>query len=319
MNSSHVQLAKWSVPAVAVVVAFFWYKRRRIDRGELQWNDSGGTAKSNHVETTILNTKEVDTSLYEPGVQKEINQESSIGCCHTRQEEPTRVPRKVSESMDIPFKKSTSQSNFCSSSQSRYAEICSSTDAEFGSNSSASYFEMIATSASSKSSKNVDNITRIFENITSEEQTLHYEMEPPGQDYTTNKCNYKEDGQQSRGLTTQNQEQEVDERDSANHSPVSVVLDGSVTDEAGSEGSNTDSGKGEYWSDWVRGYIVHPDPTGERSLVQLLGYDDYWQLSNLQCPLMFHYLSLPFQAIFFENIQSNGNYIFYVYLFPNYE
>ena len=36
----------------------------------------------------------------------------------------------------------------------------------------------------------------------------------------------------------------LSERDSANHSPVSGVLEGSVTDEARSEGS-TDSGKGE--------------------------------------------------------------------------
>lgn len=246
MNSSiHVQLVKWTVPAVALIAALYWYKRRRIDRGELQWNDSGGTAKSNLVEKAILNdTKEEDSSISDPDVQKETDrdQESSINCCYTRQEEhPTRVPRKVSESMDIPLKNSTSQSAFCSSSSEiRYADvetICG-TDIQLGGNPNASYFEMIATNISSKFHKNVDNVTRIFQNVASE-------TEPFEQKYTTDEYNYKENGQQSEGHTINAQGQEVDERDSANHSPVSVVLDGSVTDEAGSEGSNTDSGKGE--------------------------------------------------------------------------
>lgn len=249
MNSPiHVQLVKWTVPAVALVVALFWYKRRRIDRDELQWNDSGGIAKSNRTEKTISNDlKEVDTSLYDSGVQK-INQESSISCCYTRQEEPTRVPRKASESMDIPLKNSTSQSTFSSSSQIRHPDvetICS-TDIQLGSNPNTSYFEMNVTSASSKFNKSVDNVSSIFQNVTSEkEQTLHCETE---QNYTTDEYNYREDEQQSEGYTisTTHMGQEADERDSANHSPVSVVLDGSVTDEAESEGSNTDSGKGEY-------------------------------------------------------------------------
>jgi len=278
-SSIHIQLAKWTVPAVAFVVALFWYKRRRIDKrtsDELQWNDSGGTAKSNHVEKAILNdTLEGDTGLYDSDVQKEINQRSSVGCCYTQQEEPTRVPRKVSESMDIPLKNLTSQFVFCNSSQIKYEDIettCSadveldstnvklgstdvelnstnielgSTDVKLSSNSNASYFEMITTNASSKFNENVDNITRMFQNVIGEEQTVHCKTEPSEQNYT-DEYNYKEDGQQSERHIIKIQGQEVDERDSANHSPVSVVLDGSVTDEAGSEGSNTDSGKGEY-------------------------------------------------------------------------
>lgn len=248
MNSPvHVQLVKWTVPAVALVVALFWYKRRRIDRGELQWNDSGGTVKSNRIEKTISNDlKEVDISPYDSDVQK-INQESSISCCYMRQEEePTRVPRKASESMDIPLKNSTSQSTFCNSSQIRHSDvetICN-TDVQLGSNPNASYFEMVATSASSKFNKNVDNVSKIFQNV-EKEQTPHCETEPFKQNYTTDEYNYREDEQQSERHSA-HQGQEADERDSANHSPVSVVLDGSVTDEAESEGSNTDSGKGEY-------------------------------------------------------------------------
>lgn len=251
MNSPiPVQLVKWTVPAVALVVALFWYKRRRIDRGELQWNDSGGITKSNVEEAISNDIKEI--ASYDSDAQKEINQGSSIGCCYTRQEESTRVPRKVSESMDIPVKNSTSQSSFCSSSQIKCADVetTSSMNVELGSNPNASYFEMIAMSqsASSRLSKNIDIVTRIFQNVASEKkQTLHCETEPSGQNYNADEYNYKEDGQgQSEGHTIQTQGQEIDERDSANHSPVSVVLDGSVTDEARSEGSNTDSGKGEY-------------------------------------------------------------------------
>jgi A-kinase anchor protein 1 len=50
------------------------------------------------------------------------------------------------------------------------------------------------------------------------------------------------DDQQSSG-DEKKQRQALSERDSANHSPVFGVLEGSVTDEARSEGS-TDSGKG---------------------------------------------------------------------------
>lgn len=228
-----------SVPAVALVVALFWYKRHRIDRDELQWNDSGGTAKSSRVKKTISD----DTKKVDSGVQKETNEDSSTNCCTRQEEPPTCVSRKVSESMDIPSKNSTSQSPFCSSQIRHMDEIICDTAVELGSNPNASYFEMIATSCKSFN-KNVDKVTRIRQNIANEKnQTLDCETQPFEQN-GTDKCNYKEDGQQSEGHTINTQGQEVDERDSANHSPVSVVLDGSVTDEAESEGSNTDSGKG---------------------------------------------------------------------------
>ncbi|KAL6266246.1 hypothetical protein P5V15_003105 [Pogonomyrmex californicus] len=243
-SSSHVQLVKWTVPAVALVVALFWYKRRRIDRGELQWNDSGGIADSNRVkEETLNDAKEVDTSLYNSDTHQKINQESSIGCCdYAQQEELTRVPRKVSESVDIPFKNSTQ--SFCNGGQMKYTDdetICNA-DVQLGSNPNSSYFEMIAMSQSASSKKN--DVTRIFHNVNEKEQALHCETEPSGQKYTADKYNYEGDGQQAEDHTMKTQGQEIDERDSANHSPVSVVLDGSVTDEARSEGSNTDSGKG---------------------------------------------------------------------------
>ena len=255
MNPSiHVPLVKWTVPAVALVIALFWYKRRRIDRDELQWNDSGGTTKSNCAEKAISNnTQEIDTNIYDSGVQKEINQESSIDCCYMQkeEEEQTCISRKVSKTMDIPLKNSALQFAFCSSSQNTYKDvertICS-TEIEFNSSnkSNTSLFETIAMSASSKSNKNDDDEEpRIFQNVANEKQTMHCETRSPEQNYT-DEYHYKEDEQQSEGHTIKTQGREVDERDSANHSPISVVLDGSVTDEAGSEGSNTDSGKGKY-------------------------------------------------------------------------
>ncbi|XP_018046682.1 PREDICTED: KH domain-containing protein akap-1 [Atta colombica] len=252
MNSSiHVPLVKWTVPAVALVIALFWYKRRRIDRDELQWNDSGGTTKSNCVEKAISNnTQKIDTNIYDSGVQKEINQESSIDCCNMQEEEEeqTRISRKISKTMDIPLKNSALQFAFCNSSQNTYKDvgtICS-TEVEFNSSnkSNTSLFETIATSASSKSNKNDDDEEpRIFQNVANEEQTMHCETRSLEQNYTE-EYHYKKDEQESEGHTIKTQGREVDERDSANHSPISVVLDGSVTDEAGSEGSNTDSGKG---------------------------------------------------------------------------
>ncbi|XP_011875394.1 PREDICTED: KH domain-containing protein C56G2.1 isoform X2 [Vollenhovia emeryi] len=248
-----VQLMKWAVPAVALAVVYYWYKHRRIDRGEQEWDDTGGTAESNRGEKAISN--EAAASFRDSDVQEKLDQGSSISCCnYTRQEEPTRVPRKVSESMDIPFRNSTSQSTFFSSSQIRYdvdsVEATSPIDVELGSNPSASYLEMFGTNASTKrsskrsSSRSIGNGTKTIQDVPSgQEQTLHCETEPREQN-ATDEYSRKEDEQQSEGHTIGAQGQEADERDSANHSPVSVVLDGSVTDEAESEGSNTDSGKG---------------------------------------------------------------------------
>lgn len=251
MNSSiHVQLAKWTIPAMAFAIAFFWYKRRRIDRAELQWNDTGGIVKSNHEEEAILSdTKEIDTSCNNSSVQKEIGQ-SSIDCCYSPREKPFRIERKVSENVDIPIKKSTSQSSFCSSSQLRCTETdaMSKMDVQLSGNPNASYFDIIARSQNVPSESDVtvvNNTAEIFQ-VVEKEQSLHCEME--SQKYIADEYHYEEDRQQAEVHTIETQGQETDERDSANHSPVSGVLEGSVTDEARSEGSTTDSGKGELLS-----------------------------------------------------------------------
>lgn len=263
----HIQLVKWTVPAVAFVIAFFWYKRRRIDRAEFQWNDTGGIAKSDHEDEKMIlsDTKKADTSCNSSssGNQEEEDEigPSSIDHCYTPQEIPTRVPRKVSESVDIPIKKSTSQSSFCSSNQIRDCmetdDTMSKLDVQLSSNPNASYFEMIARNQNAfceSDSTVVDNTADIFETVVEEEkQTLNQETESQN---IANEYHYEEDRQQTEVHTSETQGQEADERDSANHSPVSGVLEGSVTDEAISEGSTTDSGKGElYCRNIVENYL----------------------------------------------------------------
>lgn len=244
MNSPIVQFAKWTVPAVAFVLSFFWYKRRRIDRAELQWDDTGGDL--HHKEKAVLNdTKEVDMSCNNSDVQEKSSQ-SLNGCCRTPREKSSRVPRKVSESVDIPIKRSTSQSSFCSDSKMRCMETdtMSKMDIQLGGNPNSSYFEMIARSQNVPCESDrtvVDNTAEIFQAVDEKEQILHRETEPAK--YVPDEY-HEEDKQQAEVHTIEAQGQEADERDSANHSPVSGVLEGSVTDEARSEGSTTDSGKG---------------------------------------------------------------------------
>lgn len=245
---------------MAFAIAFFWYKRRRIDRAELQWNDTGGIAKSNHEEETVLSdTKGIDASCNNSDVQKEIGQ-SSIDCCYSPREKPSRSQRKVSESVDIPIKKSTSQSSFCSSSQLRCIETdtMSKMDVQLSGNPNASYFDLIARSQDVPCESDVvtvvDNTAEIFQ-VVKKEESLDCETE--SQKYIENEYHYEEDKQQAEVHTIETQGQEADERDSANHSPVSGVLEGSVTDEARSEGSTTDSGKGELLS--VKLYSLEKD------------------------------------------------------------
>ncbi|XP_067205812.1 KH domain-containing protein akap-1 isoform X2 [Linepithema humile] len=153
--------------------------------------------------------------------------------------------------MDIPVKNPTSQSFCTDSGQARCMNIEPvQQDVQLGSNPNASYFEIVANSRktlSSESNSTIDKMTRIFEDIVDigdkKEQTC--EIKPFEQKYMTelnNEENRQRDEKHAED-TIKTQGQAAEERDSANHSPISGVLEGSVTDEARSEGS-TDSGKG---------------------------------------------------------------------------
>ncbi|XP_032674839.1 KH domain-containing protein akap-1 isoform X2 [Odontomachus brunneus] len=228
-------------PAVALIIGLFWYKRRRIDRA-----DPGGIVESNsqdNVKTSYV--KEAISNLYDPTDEK-ISKSFSTSSC-TQQEEPTRVPRKVSESMDIPNRKSVPQS--CDSSQI-FTEVESTTDIQLSSNPTTSYFETIAMkrNTSSFDMKLDDNITEVFEDATEEGQcSVQSEMGSPEQNDTAAEFNCETNKQLAEEHledNTETAEQATYERDSANHSPTSGVLEGSIIDEARSEEGSTDSGKG---------------------------------------------------------------------------
>lgn len=243
MYSTNVQLAKWTFPAAALIIGLYWYRRRRAHRA-----DPGGTAKLDYQDNMVSSrTREIDTSLYDPDIRE--TGESFSMSCYAQQEAPARVPRKVSESMDIPVRKSPSQSS-CDSSQTLCAddEPLHNTSVQLGSNPSTSYFETIARRQSASAFESAGNDRRVFEEVTEEVQyTVKCEMEPSEriQD-TAAEYSHAEDRQlteQQPEDSIKTQGQGVYERDSANHSPISGVLDGSIPDEVRSEGS-TDSGKG---------------------------------------------------------------------------
>lgn len=230
MNSPiHMQLVKWTVPAVAFVIALFWYRRRRIEKAELVRNDPGGDAEYNHEDCAILSDCE-DTDA---DVQEESSQ-SSISCNCAKEdkvEEPTRVPTKTSESMELSMNTSNLPFN------STMNEHCTNT---FTKRFSVPSYELNSTIEQN-----------VFPDNAGEQQTLYYEAQQPSQQQysksTTQEYNCEGDSQQASKKhieDTVNVQRNGYERDSANHSPVSGVLEGTVSpDETRSEGS-MDSGKG---------------------------------------------------------------------------
>ncbi|XP_014467807.1 PREDICTED: KH domain-containing protein akap-1 [Dinoponera quadriceps] len=242
MYSTNVQLVKWTFPAVALIFGLFWYKRRRIHRA-----DPGGIVESNSQDRMMTSyLREVNSNFYDNSTNEETNQSFSTSSC-TQQEEPARVPRKVSENMDIPTRKSVPQS--CDSS---CTEVKPTTDIQLGSNPSTSYLETIVMGRNTPSSFNIElgnNITRVFEDVTEEERCSSAHQNETGSSErkdTEFNCNM------GKQLTEEHPEDAIGaavgqtayERDSANHSPISGVLEGSIIDEARSEEGSTDSGKG---------------------------------------------------------------------------
>lgn len=243
MYSTNVQLVKWTFPAVALIIGLFWYKRRRIHRA-----DPGGDVESNSQDKMKPSfVKEINSNFYDDTTSEETDKSFSISSC-TQQEAPARVPRKASESIDIPIRKSVPQS--CDSSQ-----ICAEdepTDIQLGSNPTTSYLETFAKKQDTPSFEvqPADNITKVSEDVTEEEScSVQNETEPP-LERTDTVTEFSDET--NKELTEEHPKdaiatagQAVYERDSANHSPMSGVLEGSIIDEVRSEEGSTDSGKGE--------------------------------------------------------------------------
>ncbi|CAK9814481.1 KH domain-containing protein akap-1 [Anthophora plagiata] len=266
MSATHVQVVKWSFPAFALLIGLLWYKRRRVDRA-----DPGGTDKSELSDKSLINFKkeaapsESSLNYYDSGIQ--FDETFSPNSSNQSVEEIVCSSRKHSENLDIPQRKSSPQ---CISAYSKtpskdgqewysYMDTTSNKmDIQLGSNPKISNFDMVARSRSVSSLENNadsnNKILKIFENVVEEEeQKLSSEdnsvelVNKNEENDTNNECNYIPS--KELPITTPSKDdiktstQALSERDSANHSPVSGVLEGSVTDEVRSEGS-TDSGKG---------------------------------------------------------------------------
>lgn len=213
MAISNVQLVKWTFP-FALIIGLFWYKRRRVDRV-----DPGGEAKLDKEEMLEKRNNLQLPSMCDSGInieslpstpdQKIATDPIAIGSIGTS-------PRRVSESLDIP-RRSVSQPMSMKSGKSGsspwYTEVEDIPEVkgvELGSNPKPS--KVIARS------KTQVEVPAESVKITPETTKVSIDdSKTPGQ--------------------------AISDRDSANHSPVSGVLDGSVNDEVRSEGS-TDSGKG---------------------------------------------------------------------------
>ncbi|KAF3424234.1 hypothetical protein E2986_06324 [Frieseomelitta varia] len=261
MSATHIQMVKWTFPAFALVIGLLWYKRHRVDRA-----DPGGINKKNHSDNTIASQKNqiAPSSFYDSDIQ--TDESLSLNSSNQPRDEIVCSPRKKSENLDIPQRKTGSQ---CISAHSttppkddqtwyNFADTTLKMEIELGSNPKVNNFDMIAKSRSASSLENAadsdDKVLKIFENV-AEEEEQNLSSENKTMDVVNkneeininNDCNYLQSKEPSViSLLKDNVKtpvQALSERDSANHSPVSGVLEGSVTDEARSEGS-TDSGKG---------------------------------------------------------------------------
>ncbi|KZC12993.1 PREDICTED: KH domain-containing protein akap-1 [Dufourea novaeangliae] len=264
MSATHVQVVKWSFPAFALLIGLLWYKRRRVDRA-----DPGGISVADRSDRTVLNYKTeavVSSKPNDSGIH--IDESFSLSSFNKPTEEIICSPRKRSESLDIPRRRSGAQSISTRSrtppedEQEWYSYVGTATsskmDIPLGSNPKISNFDMVVKSRSGSSLENAidtsGKVVKIFEHVAEEEeQKASCEKQPlelvdkDEENHTNNTCSYLSNEEPPVNTpskdSAKSQAQVLSERDSANHSPISGVLDGSVTDEARSEGS-TDSGKG---------------------------------------------------------------------------
>lgn len=234
MSSSRVQLVRWTVPAFALILGLIWYKRRRAERA-----DPGGEndLKISCRGKKLLKGKDVGQNLNDSGFHFDESFTSSASI--PIKTEIVCSPRQVSESLDIPQRKSTAilsaatpiTSLAGSDPDAWYKDVEMTADAE----------APIAVQAEAH-----DSIPK--------QQTPVIVKSRSKSPYETAKTTVRKQISKMLEQTDESkpdiiideikiQERTTSDRDSANHSPVSGVLDGSVSDEARSEGSS-DSGKG---------------------------------------------------------------------------
>ncbi|XP_012135254.2 A-kinase anchor protein spoonbill [Megachile rotundata] len=264
MSATHIQVVKWTFPAFALIIGLLWYRRRRVDR-----TDPGGITTADNSDKNFVNHKKdippskSNLNFYDSGIQ--FDETSSLNSSNQLIDDIICSPRKRSESLDIPQRKSCSQPVSahsrvsCKDDQQWYGYIntpASKMEIQLSSNPKISNFEMVARSRNSSLENVTDTsgkVLKIFDNVVEEEEqklpgenNTELDNKDPKVD-TSNECNYLPNKELSGSTplkeTVKTPAQALSERDSANHSPISGVLEGSVTDEVRSEGS-TDSGKG---------------------------------------------------------------------------
>ncbi|XP_014232188.1 A-kinase anchor protein 1, mitochondrial [Trichogramma pretiosum] len=113
MLVQEAQLLRWSLPAFALIVGLYWFKRRRIDRA-----DPGGTISTSECQEEQDSTKRESTPITSTPSAPCSAQKSSDSGIHTDDSfdspknsldaiEQILPLRKVSSSMDIPNRKSS--------------------------------------------------------------------------------------------------------------------------------------------------------------------------------------------------------------------
>lgn len=255
MPSTPMHLVKWTFPTLAIILGLLWYRRRRADRV-----DPGGKPKSDS-EISSNNTKvtKKTLSLCDSG----INTDDSFSLSTSSSSPPTVeicTPRKVSSSLDIPGRKPSLSLPISMKSMKSIEEripwyddddeeeeIVETRKIKLGSNPRSSCFEMMSNNRSFFDKTQIDSeikLLKICNNVIEEDKVSENHSSQEVKEEMTN-TSVPDSCEKSMNNVANNEakSQTLCERDSANHSPLSAVLDGSLTDEARSEGS-TDSGKG---------------------------------------------------------------------------
>lgn len=264
MPSTSMHLVKWTFPTLAILLGLFWYRRRRADRV-----DPGGKSKSDS-EIIKANNKNITKKIE---CDSGLNTDDSFSFSTTSLS-PSNVdicsPRKVSSSLDIPGRKPSVTMPISMKSVKSIEEripwydddddddeveeekeiVEETRKIKLGSNPRSSCFEMMSNNrpffdktqieSEIKLPKICDNVIeedKVTENRLGQEMSIKEEMKSTSVPETCKKT--------VDVVNNEAKSQALCERDSANHSPLSAVLDGSLTDEARSEGS-TDSGKGKF-------------------------------------------------------------------------
>lgn len=261
MSSTHYQIIKWSFPAVALIVGLFWYKRRRADRA-----DPGGISTSNVLVETIdklkaspsrenvnlsdsgINVIDPYSSLHAQSIEEPISnckevseQKVGISTMMSGTGVPVLAPVVASSLEEIhPWYEKVE--NICNN-EVLYDNHPDINDFQMapGNVDTANYYNDVTNNSEKVQNVYVNNIDIEQNNA----QLLSPSMDKQNEINHTSDLNEQTEQLQNYPPEEENknQTQALSERDSANYSPVSGVLEGSVTDEARSEGS-MDSGKG---------------------------------------------------------------------------